>query len=377
MSGDTFAFFKLYHPIIVKGGYYLKLHENQLNLIKHIIQFNCLDYNSCLDFLDTENTGDRVALSYSFRPLTRNKYIAKNKANIVSILQKGRMLFPNEQPLIAEGGNEKGRHRVLQVSKIAALLKRNGITISGKLPYKKNPCFIPSACWRNIAPGILSTTRFVGMLIADGKKYAVYDIGDGSMEWQMRAESSLFYTKYGSYETKADGMIMICNNGMREKIAENIIRQTMWNRRSLLSGDYTERDKPVRYSRSPIKLRTQYEKVYLITPETLSKGLKRIYQADEVINAVIGNCQRLNDATLGDFIEGNLRFFVNSAYDLLKFVRFFSNVKEHMELEKKSTFGTIDAEYGIIMYKEDYPILKMYRDVIYYERVSIYELKSE
>lgn len=78
----------------------MKLHENQLNLIQHLIRFNCLDYNSCLDFLDTENTGDRVALSYSFRPLTRNKYIAKNKANIVSILSKGRALFPWESQYI-------------------------------------------------------------------------------------------------------------------------------------------------------------------------------------------------------------------------------------------------------------------------------------
>ena len=81
---------------------------------------------------------------------------------------------------------------------------------------------------------------------------------DGSVEWQVRAESSLFYTRYGSYETKADGMILVCDNDKKRKIAENIIRHTMWNRKSLLNANYTERNKPVRYSRSPIKLRTQY-----------------------------------------------------------------------------------------------------------------------
>ena len=44
---------------------------------------------------------------------------------------------------------------------------------------------------------------------AKKEKLAVYDIGDGSMEWQVRAEGSLFYTKYGSYETKATGMINV------------------------------------------------------------------------------------------------------------------------------------------------------------------------
>ena len=91
------------------------------------------------------------------------------------------------------------------------------------------PVFIPSACWRNIAPGILSTTRFTGMLLAGKEKLAVYDIGDGSMEWQVRAEGSLFYTKYGSYETKATGMILICENDKSNKATRNIIRQTMWN----------------------------------------------------------------------------------------------------------------------------------------------------
>ena len=74
----------------------MKLHENQLKLIRHLIRFNSLDYNTCLEILDTENTGDRIAMSYAFRPLTKNKYISKNKNDIVSILSKGEKLFPKE-----------------------------------------------------------------------------------------------------------------------------------------------------------------------------------------------------------------------------------------------------------------------------------------
>ena len=194
--------------------------NNQEILIRHLIRFHILDYESCLQVLDTENTGDKVALSYVFRPLTKHKYIIKDKNGIVSILKKGKELFPNEAPLISIGGGTQSRNRILQVSKVAAMLEKVGVEITGERYDMDEPQFIPSACWREIAPGILSTTRFAGMLLAYGKKYAVYDIGDGTMEWQVRAESSLFYRKYGSYETRADGMILICNNGMREEVAK-------------------------------------------------------------------------------------------------------------------------------------------------------------
>ena len=38
------------------------------------------------------------------------------------------------------------------------------------------------------------------------------------MDWQLRAESSLFYYKYGSFKTKADGMILICEDGKKHEI---------------------------------------------------------------------------------------------------------------------------------------------------------------
>jgi len=244
----------------------MKLHEDQLHLIRHAIRFPVTDYLDCLEILGGTEGGDKVKMSYAFRPLTKNGYLAKHKDGSVTVLAKGRALFPEERPLISVGGGAAERQRLMAVSRIAALMERNGVPAAAEMPEDPEPQFIPSACWRKIAPGILSTTRFVGMLTAYDRRLAVYDIGDGTMEWQSRAERSLFYTKYGKYETKATGMLLICREDARNKVAENIIRQTMWHRRQLLSNSCAERNKPARWSRSPIRLRTQYEHVYLTTP---------------------------------------------------------------------------------------------------------------
>lgn len=343
----------------------------QFMLLQHLARFHILDYESCLKVLDTSNTGDMVKMSYLFRPLTRNKYISKSKDGIVRILEKGRAYAGIKKPLITLGGAEQSKQRVLQVSRMAALLEKNGVRIAGEVPEEKDPYFIPSACWREIAPGILSTTRFLGMLLAYGKKYAVYDIGDGSIEWQVRAESSLFYTRYGSYETKADGMILVCEDNKREKIAENIIRQTMWNRKSLLDNHYSERNKPVRFSRSPIKLRTQYERVYLTTPARLDKDLKAIYQEEYMITHTVEQGTRLQDPKLGDIEKWPERYFINPAYDLLKLVYFFSAVKTDNKLALKSDIGAPGINYTMILRKGDLSIIEMYQDVLWSERVDI------
>ena len=89
----------------------MKLHDNQLQLLRHLARFNLMDYPDCLDLLDTTGTGDRVALSYAFRPLTKNKYVSKRKDGCVSILAKGRALFPEVTPLISAGGGAAERRR--------------------------------------------------------------------------------------------------------------------------------------------------------------------------------------------------------------------------------------------------------------------------
>ena len=160
----------------------MKLHENQLNLIRHLIRFNLMAYEDCLEMLDTDDSKDRTALSDAFRPLTKNKYLSKNKKGVVSVLKKGRLLFPEEKPLISTATEMVAQQRVMQVSRVAMWLGKCGIPTCGEQQDTEEPYFIPSACWRKIAYGILSTTRFAGMLLAYGKRYAVYDIGDGKME---------------------------------------------------------------------------------------------------------------------------------------------------------------------------------------------------
>ncbi|MCM1149707.1 MAG: hypothetical protein NC319_06445 [Butyricicoccus sp.] len=355
----------------------MKLHENQLKLIRHLARFNLLDYDSCLDMLATPEMTDRVALSYAFRPLTKNGYLSKRKDGSVSILAKGRALFPELKPLISAGGGVQAVQRVIEVSRMAVLMERNWIPAVSQLPNTSEPGFIPSACWRNIAPGILSTTRFVGMLVAGGQRLAVYDIGDGTMEWQVRAEGSLFYTKYGSYETKATGMILICQNGKRDRVARNIIRQTMWNRRQLLSESCLERNRPTCWSRSPIKLRAQYEHVYLTTPQDFRPDLHRILLAEKQICRQRGAASELHDPAQGDYEQWPYRFFANPATDLLKYVYFFSAVQSLLELVQAGLPTPPQLRYAICFRPQDRPILQMYPDIFNRKEVKFYKYRLE
>lgn len=355
----------------------MRLHENQLKLIYHLVRFNLLDYASCLHLLDTEKTGDQVALSYAFRPLTKNKYLTKRKDGSVAILAKGRTLFPDIKPLISTGGGTQSVQRVMEVSLMAALMEEHGIPAVGKVPESAEPVFIPSACWRSIAPGILSTTRFTGMLLAGKEKLAVYNIGDGSMEWQVRAEGSLFYTRYGGYETKATGMILICEDGKRNKTAKNIIRQTMWSRRRLLSDVCLERNKPTSWSRSPIKLRAQYEHVYLTTPKWFHTDIQAILTSEKEVQNRRKNGTELHDPAQGDYEKWPYRFFVNPATDLLKYVYFLSAGKELIKLFESDMPTPPQVRYAIYYRTRDIPILQMYPDVIELEGLQFYEYQSE
>lgn len=355
----------------------MKLHDNQLKLIRHLARFNLLDYASCLHMLDTTGTVDKVALSYAFRPLTKNKYLVKRKDGSVAILAKGRVLFPDVKPLISAGGGTQSIQRVIEVSRMALLMEEHGIPAVAEVPNSPEPAFIPSACWRNIAPGILSTTRFAGMLLSGEERLAVYDIGDGSMEWQIRAEGSLFYTKYGRYETKATGMILICKDGNRDKVARNIIRQTMWSRRQILSDTCLERNKPARWSRSPIKLRAQYEHVYLTALGDLQVDLERILRAREEIAYLREDHPRLSNPAQGDYEDWPYRYFIFPATDLLKYVYFFSAGKSLMKQLADNSVLPPQVRYRVFFHRRDIPILQMYPEVVKMDEVQFYEYRSK
>ena len=149
----------------------VKLHYNQVQLMAHLAQFNLLSYEDCLELLKTPDQTDRGSLSYAFRPLTKNGYVSKSKDSCVSILAKGRALFSGINPLISAGGGEQERKRVMQVSRMAMWMAECGF-FAGQEPSSMSIVFIPSARWRGIAPGILSTSRFVGMLVGSGQRAA-------------------------------------------------------------------------------------------------------------------------------------------------------------------------------------------------------------
>lgn len=351
----------------------MKLHENQLNLIRHLIRFNLMAYEDCLSFLDTDKTGNKVALAYVFRPLTKNKYLSKNKKGVVSALKKGRALFPEETPLISTATGTVAQQRVIQVSRVAMWLERCGIPAYAELQETEEPYFVPSACWRSIVKGILSTTRFAGMLLAYGKRYAVYDIGDGTMEWQIRAEASLFFSTGLRFHTRAHGMILICKDGRRNDVAKQIIRQTMWGRKTLLKEQYSQTDKPVRYSRSPIKLRAQYEHVYLTTPAMLVESLERIYDERETIETSIEEGVRSYHPKEGNWENWPQRYFLNPAFDILMMVYFFSAVKGLRSLLEADPASHIkQLRYILCVHPEDMEVAQMYPDVTEMKEVSMY-----
>lgn len=348
-----------------------KLQYIQLRLLMHLAQYETLDYLSCLRFLDVDNTNDRTALSYLFRPLTKNDYVAKHKDGSVTILAKGRALCPYFKPLVTLGGGAAGRARVNTVSRTAMFLKRVQIESFAEMKDPKCPHFIPSTCWRKIRPGILSTARFAGILVMGEHRLAVYDIGDGEIEWQMRAERSLFYHGKGGYDTRATGMLLICDDGKQHEIAERIIRMTMWQRKQLISRESMyERDKPVAYVRVPIRAASYYEHVYLATPELLMTILKGISCEKDFITHIQKGNPKCGNLQQGDFEEWPYRYFINIATDLLKYVYFFAAAKELIQRRKEHHS---ELNYAFALPRRDLPILHMYPDVMEMEGLEVIE----
>ena len=348
----------------------MKLKENQLNLIRHLAQYEVLDYLSCLQALDETDGKDRKALSYAFRPLTKNNYLSRRKDGSVAILAKGQALIPKQKPLITTGGGAAGLARTLSVSRTALWLQRVGVESYGQLQNTNQPYFIPSACWRKIRPGILSTTRFAGMLLFPNHRLAVYDIGDGAMDWQMKAERSLFYQNYGNYDTKATGMLLICEDSKGKRLSEQIIRQTMWQRKQLIGTQSSyERNRPVQYIRAPVRLAWYYERVYLSEQSDLKTRLHEIMEDDIAIAQVRQQHPSCQERKQGDFEDWPYRYFVNFAGDLLKYIYFFTAAKSLLHLREAVTYVP-ELKYRIIVQRRDLYIFRIYEDVLNAEGVE-------
>jgi len=364
----------------MKGAIFIaetKLHDNQLYLLQHLSQFEVLDYPSCLRMLDENGKRDCVKLSYAFRPLTKNKYVVKRKDGSVRILAKGKALFPDIEPLVTVNGSSVGIKRAETVSRVAMYFAEHEIYSYAELCSSEDS-FVPSACWRKLRDGILSTTRFAGILFLNQHRLAVYDIGDGNIEWQMKAEHSLFYRSRGDYATRATGMLLICDDDKRIEIAQRIIRTTMWHRKQLIGSNSTqERERPVRYVKAPIRLAKYFERVYLTTPDALEYDLHAIfYENDEIERYRDGN-HKSNDPNQGDYEIYPMRYFVNTTTDLLKYVYYFATMKAQIEFHRKIDAGELyspySVNYAIRLPKDDFPILRMYPDVLAVEGAEFYE----
>ena len=212
-------------------------------------------------------------MSYAFRPLARNGYLAKSRDGIVTVLQKGRELFPEDGPLISVATHGQGRNRVLQVSRVCMWMEKCGIPI-----------------------------------------------------------------------------------------------------RDRLKDRYAETDKPVRYSRSPIKLRAQYEHVYLTTPVLLETSLGRIYGEEYHIEHAVKGGLRSRDPSQGDVEVYPHRYYLNPAFDLLKLVYFFAAVKGDIEYEDNPDDPVIRRILAV--HQEDLDVAGMYPDVKAWKGTKIRVYKS-
>ncbi len=173
-------------------------------------------------------------------------------------------------------------------------------------------------------------------------------------------------------------MILICEDGRRNEIAMRIIRQTMWGRKTLLKEHYSETDKPVRYSRSPIKLRAQYEHVYLTTSAQLAASLEQIYEEKETIETTIEEGRPSYRPKEGNWEDWPRRYFLNPAFDILLLVYFFSAVKGLKNLLENDPASHIkEIRYILCVNREDLEVAKMYPDVTEMKEVSMYVYRSE
>ena len=139
----------------------------------------------------------------------------------------------------------------------------------------------------------------------------------------------------------------------------------MWHRRQLIrNGNYSERNRPVRWSHSPIRLRAQYGHVYLTTPAELRESIRNIGQEDEYIYEQCGDSTPLQDPAQGDYKRRPYRYFLNSATDLLKYVYYFSAAMALLTMRDNPEFPPSELNYAIVTRKRDFLILRMYPDVL-------------
>ena len=137
----------------------------------------------------------------------------------------------------------------------------------------------------------------------------------------------------------------------------------------LLKEHCAERNRPTRWSRSPIRLRTQYKHVYLTTRSQMERSIIRIYRekcAIQIQREEAGIEKYVSIPAEADVELWPRRLFFNAATDLLKYVRFFAAVKDDIYMrENVERFQGFkgDVQYELRFRTEDDAIAHMYPDV--------------
>lgn len=306
------------------------LTTKQKGLLIHLGNYSLADKDTCLIFLQSEN---REKPEYGLRTLKRWGYITQRKDGLYGITAKGLDYLGRDRCWLTCGGNKEARQRLAQTSRVATLLLQQNIQSIGQMPAKGENRFIPSPAWRTIREGITSTARFNGMLFLESYRLVVYHVGDGNLNWQIFGERSLSFQNYGRYDNRATGMLLICDDGMGPEIAQDIIRETMYRRKRLLSnpgGGYYETDKPQKYARSPIRLHDQYSRAFLTEEQDLGITLRAISIEEEIIEQhrllLGGSVARSKD--FWDIEAYPKRAVMNATNDLLKYLYFFAHLKD-------------------------------------------------
>ena len=330
----------------------------QLRLLVHLKQYTVANREICTLFAD----------DYSLRPLMRYKYISSNNG-IYRLLKKGFEVTAHIQQLITIGGNAEVIERAIKTSRLAAIFTNMGIQGTGTL---RANVFIPSNKWREIRQGITSTARFNGILCYKDMRLAVYDIGDGNMEWQAYAETSLFFRNYGTYENRATGMLLICD-GEPLDIAEQILRHTISNRKALMKQTKLESDKKWSYSTGSIRLRPNYEKVYIADKIGIFETLRMAENEQRFVDYFIDKFHGTKGDGSYDIEVYPTRYFVNPQGDLLKFAKYYDTLKSAVKFResmKDREFSMPDVKYHILISEKFEKLVKLYNLPIEYTVVD-------
>lgn len=335
------------------------LTDEQNALLFHLSEYQVANKDTCYIVMRYMPNEYRKA-SYALRPLMRYDYITQRADGLYSITHKGRKVIDlhGQKCIVSCGGDIDSRRRVAYISKTAALLSIFGVWTIDSLSMirmlPKNTCgFIPSPNWRKIRNGIISTTRFAGILLTKDMRLVVYHIGDGNMEWQTYAERSLFFETYGKQENRATGMLLICDDGKGTDIAKEIIKHTLWRDKTLIKSWNVfifESDKKREFSKSPIQLHSQYNKVYLTEQSEIAAAIKNVLNENAQIRELrekLGG-ERRGDPQGPNFEVYPHRYFVNPANDLLRSIYMIRELRRFGDSEEVSYHAYLPEKYANI-----------------------------